>query len=348
MTIASAVDAPSERARALFRRSAAGVVPMLQPKVSVLIPVLNDAEGLRRCVGSIRSNGYPLDRIELIVADNGSTDGSDEVARRLGAAVVRMPGVPVSTARNRLAELATGDILAFVDADHELASGWFASAVHTLQQPGIAAVGAPYHAPSDGTWVQRQYDAFRARASNLADTRWLGSGNLAVWKRRFAEIGGFDAALVTCEDVDFCQRLRRAGGRLIDDPRLHSIHHGDPRTLRQLFVSELWRGRDNLRVSLRVRPDLRELPSIVIPVVVLLALLSLPVVVLAAAFGIFWPAGVTLAVLAGAPVARTALMLRRLRDGSLRTAGRVFAVAATYDVARALALVARKGHRRAR
>jgi GT2 family glycosyltransferase len=348
VSVSGTIDVPVLHAHEPLRRRAAAAEVMPQPKISVLIPVLNDAEGLRRCLASIRANGYASEKLEVIVADNGSQDGSGEIAERSGARVVRMPGVPVSRVRNRLAELATGDVLAFVDADHELAAGWFESAIETLQQPGVSGVGAPYHAPADGTWVQQQYDAFRSRTSARAEARWLGSGNLAVWKARFAAIGGFDTGLVTCEDVDLCQRLRQAGDRLVDDPRLRSVHHGDPRTLRQLFISELWRGRDNLRVSLRVRPDLRELPSIVVPLLMLAAIVSLPLAALAATFGVLWPGVAALSLIVAAPAARTAMMMRRLGRASLQAVARIFTVAATYDIARALALVARKGHRRAR
>ena len=83
------------------------------------------------------------------------------------------------------------------------------------------------------------------------------SGNLAVKRTAFQAIGGFDAALEACEDVDFCQRLRRAGWRLVGDERLESVHLGDPPTLAALFRAERWRGRDNLRVSLRGPLDAR-------------------------------------------------------------------------------------------
>jgi glycosyltransferase involved in cell wall biosynthesis len=66
------------------------------PTVSFVIPVLNDATGLARCLGSIKSNDYPGERLEVIVVDNGSTDGSDDVAVRAGATVLRLPGLSVA------------------------------------------------------------------------------------------------------------------------------------------------------------------------------------------------------------------------------------------------------------
>ena len=318
------------------------------PKVSVVIPVLNDACGLARCLASIRANDYPAGRLEIIVADNGSTDGSPEVAARAGATVVALPGLSVAAVRNHIAAMATGEVLAFVDADHELSAGWLRSAIDALAHPRVAAVGAPYHPPAQATWVQRMYDSFRSRTAEPADTRWLGSGNLAIWSWAFAEAGGFDTRLTACEDVDLCQRVRQRGLRLVADERLHSVHYGDPRTMRQLFASELWRGRDNLLVSLRGPLTLRDVPSLVLPLVMLAGLVSLPVAVVVAALGMPLLLVVVLSVILAMPGARALAMARRLRERRPIGLAQALVVAATYDVARALALVMRKSHRRAR
>jgi GT2 family glycosyltransferase len=325
----------------------AAAAPAALPRVSIIIPVLNDAAGLARCLASIGANGYPDSLLEVIVADNGSVDGSPEVAVRNGARVVRLAGLSVAAVRNRVAEMANGDVLAFVDADHELDGGWLESAVDALAGVGVGAAGAPYHPPGDATWVQQQYDAFRTHSSEPTDTRWLGSGNLAVWKRAFIETGGFDTSLTTCEDVDFCQRLRATGFRLVADERLRSVHHGDPRTLRQLFISELWRGRDNLAVSFRTKLHLRDLPSVLIPIVVLASLFALPVAIVAAMFGMPLPLVAALGLTTAPPAARAFAMAQR-QPAASRDFARAFVVASTYDVARALALVVRKSHRRVR
>ncbi len=319
----------------------------LLPKISVVIPVLNDATGLARCLESIKANEYPEEHLEVLVADNGSTDGSGEVATRYGAVVIHLPGLSVAAVRNRLAAIASGQILAFVDADHELSSSWLRSAVDALRRGGVAAAGAPYHPPSNGTWVQRVYDSFRTHQPGSSDTRWLGSGNLAIWAGSFNATGGFDTSLTTCEDVDFCQRIRKHAGRLVADERLRSVHHGDPRSLKQLFESELWRGRDNLVVSLRGPLGLRDLPSIFIPMVVLASLMTMPAGAVAAVYGIRMPLLIALTLILAAPCARALAMTSRLQDRSPFGFAQAFLVASTYDLARALAMVIRKGHRRA-
>jgi Glycosyl transferase family 2 len=320
------------------------------PVVSFVIPVRDDAMRLRRCLQSVAGSRYPADRLEIIVADNGSTDGSDVVAREAGAVVLRLPGLRVSELRNRAVQAARGEILAFVDADHEIVPDWVPSAVEVLRDGSVGAVGASYHPPQDATWVQRLYDALRRHPAGRVDVEWLGSGNLAMRRAAFELVGGFDTALETCEDVDLGRRLRTRGLRLVNDERLRSEHHGDPATLRAVFMGELWRGRDNLRVSLRRPLSWRSLVSMAMPLAMLSALASVAV-------------GVSVTLAAGSPVglrmlgvgmcgavlvvaSRTGRMLLNQPSRSGADMFRAAVVAFVYELGRALAPVLRTTHRR--
>jgi glycosyltransferase involved in cell wall biosynthesis len=183
--------------------------------ISVIVPVRNDGRRLARCLRSIRSGEPP--GVEVIVADNGSTDDSVQVARSAGARVLELPGRRVSELRNEAAAVASAPILAFVDADHEPGEQWIEAALQIMADTGITAAGALYESPSSGTWVQHLYGALRGRTRGRGPARWLGSGNLVVRARAFQDLGGFDTRLEACEDVDFCQRLRRAGGAIVAD-----------------------------------------------------------------------------------------------------------------------------------
>src|SRR5262245_50589523 len=246
----------------------------MKPRLSFIIPVRNDAARLEACLASIRRNSQSPGQIEIVVVDNESTDRSAEVAASFGAKVVSIDTGRVAELRNRGAAQATSDIFAFVDADHEIAAGWVYAALDCLQMPAVGAVGALCHAPADGTWVQRVYGHLRGVVGGQRDVDWLGSGNMAVRRRAFEALGGFDTSLETCEDVDLCHRLRARGLRIVSDARLKNIHHGDPRTLREVFASERWRGRDNLRVSFRRPIAWASIPSAIIPIchIVLIAI----------------------------------------------------------------------------
>jgi GT2 family glycosyltransferase len=314
----------------------------VRPLVSFVIPVRNDAVRLRRCLASIVGNDYPRALIEIVVVDNDSTDGSAYAARDYGAVVLTGSGDSVAALRNRGARAAMGSILAFVDADHEIDPNWIATAVEVLSQPDVAATGSACLTQPQPNWVQQQYDGLRTRPLRREEVTWLGSGNLAVKRAAFEKVGGFDASLTACEDVDFCNRLRLAGYRIVADPALRSIHFGDPRTLRALFFGELWRGRDNIRVTLTGPRTFRHLRSAIIPMATLVclaagALLMLgghPAIALMSWLFALVPAGI-----------RAVTMMRRQLRGGIASAAQALAVAVVFDLARALALVARGSHR---
>jgi len=314
--------------------------------LSVVIPVRDDAQRLRACLSSLRAQPGGAD-VSVIVADNGSTDDSAAVARSFGGVVLDLPGVSVAQMRNRAVSRAQTVLVALVDADHLLSEGWLAACLQVMEDPTVAAAGAPYDSPRPGTWVQRAYDRFRSRATEREDTEWLGSGNLVLRREVFTTIGGFDESLETCEDVDLCNRLRRAGLRLVTEPAMRSVHLGDPATLRALFMSELWRGRDNVRVSLRGPLTWRALPSLVITIGVLVCVLVLLVAPLVAVWlGLGTGAalaGVSLLLIAAAVTLRAGRMSRRDTTSASDLLGNV-AVATVYEVARALALVMRASH----
>jgi len=320
-----------------------------EPRISFVIAVRDDARRLERCLGSIASGVADGPAAEIIVADNGSIDDSPVVARRAGARVLELPGLTVAELRNRGAAAASSDALAFVDADHEITRTWIRDGLDALAGDRVGAAGALYAAPLDGTWVQRLYGALRGTTIGRCDTHWLGSGNLIVRREAFEAIGGFDVSLAACEDVDFCRRLRTSGWRLIADERLVSVHHGDPATLSALFRAERWRGRDNLRVSLRRPVTLGDLPSAVIPVAELLLALTAIVGLAASPFiALAWlvaaACGAAVAGLVGLRAARLFRRLRRLRRPAAIDLARSFLVAGTYDAARAIALVTRAPH----
>jgi len=232
--------------------------------------------------------------------------------------------------------------VAFVDADHEIDRAWLPAAAEVLAAPDVAVTGAPCLVPPNPTWVQRRYDAMRPRLTTATEVDWLGSGNLAVWRKDFDLVAGFDETLTACEDVDFCNRVRLRGRRIVADPRLRNVHFGDPATLRALFRGELWRGRDNLIVTFRGPRTVRHLRSAIAPILTLGALVLSLIALLVGQWA--WFLGLLIAALLPS-LLNTWRMCRRQRQFDITTVAQTLAVAMVFDQARALALLFRGSHR---
>ena len=233
------------------------------PNLSIVVPVRNDATRLGTCLNSIRSYAP---NVEVYVIDNGSTDGSGEMAEGLNASVILCPELRVGALRNRGCEMSSSEFIAFVDSDHEVTSDWLEQGLEILtQDKSIVAAGSHYLAPPDGTWVQTIWAIHRLRGPESCDVDWLGAGNLFVRRDAFEKVGGFREDLIAAEDVDLCHRLRQLGGRIVCDKRIQNIHHGEPKTLLAFLRKEHWRGSSGVKAWISQGFPLRDLPSLLWP-----------------------------------------------------------------------------------
>ncbi|MSS70597.1 MAG: glycosyltransferase [Candidatus Latescibacteria bacterium] len=111
------------------------------PTISIITPTLNAARTLSLCLESIRAQDYPQDRVEIVIGDGGSSDGTLDVARRYG--VDRIVQNPLRTAEAGKAvavDAARNDVLAFIDSDNLLdRPDWLRRMVAPFADPGIVA-----------------------------------------------------------------------------------------------------------------------------------------------------------------------------------------------------------------
>jgi len=235
------------------------------PFVSVIVPAYNEERFLPQCLDSLACVDYPREKLEVIVVDNGSTDATREIAEGRGARVLRDDSRNVSGLRNLGAKAAGGEILAFVDADCVVSPRWLKAAQKYFHDPEVAAWGSPPVVPEDATWVQKAWFLVRRKEKPVQEVDWLETMNLFVRREAFAQAGGFDEGLVTCEDADFCYRLENRG-KIVSDEEIEVTHFGEAATLKDFLRKEMWRGRSNLK-GLRAHGfRWKELPSLAVPV----------------------------------------------------------------------------------
>ena len=196
------------------------------PRVSVVIPAYNAAWCVGRAIDSVLAQTFR--DFELIVVDDGSTDGTAAVLARYDDAlrIVSKPNGGMSSARNAGIRAATGDYVAFLDADDRWMPEKLARQVALLDaQPELAfcAAVATFEDPDGltvGEW--RGYAGPRAGVSEVfANHGAVAGGASAVVARRglVFRLGGFDETLAGAEDTDMWIRLACHGGfACIDEP----------------------------------------------------------------------------------------------------------------------------------
>ncbi len=196
-----------------------------RPTLSVVIPVRNGGLDFEHCLRRLRDS-HPTES-ELIVVDDGSTDGSAALAASFGALVVRnTTSQGPAAARNLGARVATAPVVFFLDADVAVHAETLSRVVARFEaDPELSALFGSYDdAPTAPGLVSQfrnllhhyvhQQGDFVAGA-RTARTFWTGCG--AIRRRDFLDLGGFDPKLYkrpAIEDIEFGYRLTRAGRRI--------------------------------------------------------------------------------------------------------------------------------------
>jgi len=210
-------------------------------RLSFIIPAYNEAASLPRAIASIRRFVPAQVPYEIIVVDNGSTDGTPGIAERLGARCYVEPSGTVAHVRNVGASHATGSVFVFLDADTVLTETWSRNlepALTTLSEQPLTVTGSRCSISEQPSWIERYW--FKPLIS--APARYINSAHLITTRRLFEQIKGFDPSLETGEDFDFSMRAKRAGAHLLNDPGLLAVHEGYPRTLPAFIRREAWHG----------------------------------------------------------------------------------------------------------
>ena len=221
--------------------------PVSPAIVSFVIPCLNSAATLPPLLESIarqrRPPGYDL---ETIVVDNGSSDDSAAVAARHGVTVLheRTPGA--SAARNTGSKHARGSVVVFVDADARLQGEDFVH--HVLRAlaaaPTAGLVGAAIECDADASPLGRADHMvcfFNWQATQPAEERHFHpSAALAATRVALDATGGFDEALLSFHDFDFCRRTREHGFKLYFEPLARVAHVPRPTVVSVLRHSFRW------------------------------------------------------------------------------------------------------------
>ena len=211
------------------------------PRVSIVMPCRNEAAYIGACLDSVLATDYPLDRLEVLVADGRSDDGTRAIVERCAAQhpCVRLldnPARITPAALNTAIRAATGDVIIRMDAHGVYPREYVSRLVSALQESGADNVGGVVITlPADDTPVARAIALAFAHPLGVgnayfrigvAGPRWVDTVPFGCFRRElFDRVGMFDEELVRNQDDEFNLRLIGHGGRILLLPDVVSRYY---------------------------------------------------------------------------------------------------------------------------
>ena len=228
------------------------------PFVSIIMPIRNEADFIERAIRSILNNSYPAEKMEVLVMDGMSDDGTREIVHRLseGDSRVRMLDNPkriVPAAMNIGLKAARGDLFIRIDGHAEIPPDFISKSIQCLREHPQAWVA--------GGSIRTVADSYTGRAIAAAMRSPIGVGNARFrlgeyegWVDTLAfgthhkwivdKIGYFDEELVRNQDDEFNLRIIRAGGKIWMSKAIQSTYFSRGslcKLWRQYFQYGFWR-----------------------------------------------------------------------------------------------------------
>lgn len=229
------------------------------PRVSVLMPVRNEGAYLAQSLGGVLAQDYPSERLEVLVADGMSTDGTRDVIRSYQTTYPNLrlldnPGLIVSTGLNAAIAVAQGDVIVRVDGHTVIAPDYVRQCVEELRTTEADNVGGRMVGIGEGSFARavtlatsHAFGVGGARFHYSDEREWVDTVYMGAWRRDvFDRIGLFDEELVRNQDDELNCRLRDLGGRVLLSPKIKSRYavRSGPRALfSQYFQYGFWKVR---------------------------------------------------------------------------------------------------------
>ena len=234
------------------------------PRVSVVIVTWNGLGLLERFLPSVLATDYPA--LEVVVADNASTDGTAEWLAEHHPDVVRVRHPEnwlFARGNNAALAHASGELVCFLNNDVEVPPGWLSPLVDALRTPDVVAVQPKLlqlddrdrfeYAGASGGFLDATGIPFtrgrlfftlerdRGQYDDARDVFWATGAALLVRREAFERAGGFDESFgMHQEEIDLCWRMQRAGGRVRVEPASRVYHLGGaslPRGARKTYLN---------------------------------------------------------------------------------------------------------------
>lgn len=230
------------------------------PRVTVIMPVRNEAAFLHRSLGAVLAQDYPRDRLEILVVDGRSSDPTRAIVEALstehpGLHLLDNPQRSVAPGFNLALQQARGEVIVRVDGHTLIEPDYVRCCVEALERTEASNVGGRMRAEGT-TAVGRAVARATSSRFGIGDAAfhyldreaWVDTVYLGAWRRQtFERLGLFDEDLVRNQDDEFNYRLRASGGRILLCPKIRSRYFNRA-TLRGLFKQYFQYGLYKVRV----------------------------------------------------------------------------------------------------
>ncbi len=207
--------------------------------VSVVVPTFNRRASLQRLLEGLAVQSYPVASFEVLVVDDGSTDGTHELLSDLALPyqlrIFHQEHQGPAAARNLGVAQAKCPIVVFLDDDVMPGRHLLAEHVATHATASDAVVIGPMSPPESSwprpAWVRWEENKLQIQYRALVNGKYactprqFYTGNASLSRDRFLEAGGFDSSFRRAEDVELGYRLRDRGARFIFNPRADVTHY---------------------------------------------------------------------------------------------------------------------------
>ncbi|MDD5195392.1 MAG: glycosyltransferase family 2 protein [Candidatus Omnitrophica bacterium] len=220
------------------------------PLISIIMPIYNEANYIRKSLEAILNQDYPHERIEVIIVDGVSEDGTRETVLEIRnqnpkteIALFDNQRRIVPVALNIGINNSKGDIIVRIDGHCEITSDYISQCVETLQRTGADCVGG-HQRPVAKQLIQEAvalavtspFGTGNARFRHQNNSGWVDTVYMGAYRREvFDRIGMFDEELVRNQDDEFNFRLVQAGGKIWLDQNIRSMYYS------RSNLKSLWR-----------------------------------------------------------------------------------------------------------
>ena len=214
--------------------------------VSVVIPAYNAEKEIPSCLDSLLNQTFPKEQCEIIVVNDGSTDGTEKIVRKYdGVKIFTQPNQGPAAARNKGVSESKGEIIVFTDSDCIPEKNWLEEMLKPFNDAEVVGVQGAYKTRQKevvARFAQIEIEERYWKMSRNERVDFIGSYSAAYRKKEFEEHGGFDTRfpIASGEDADLSYTMSNAGHKLVFNPNA-IVYHQHPQTLKKYFRQKFGR-----------------------------------------------------------------------------------------------------------